>query len=334
VAREHGATSFMVMQAALAVLLSKLSASTDVAVGFPIAGRRDPALDGLVGFFVNTLVLRLDVAGDPSITDVLAQVRTRSLAAYEHQDVPFEVVVERLNPTRSLTHHPLVQVMLAWQNLPADTSDSSAAGLTLGDLHVSQIPVDTGAARMDLSFSLAERHSAAGDPAGIGGFVEYRTDVFDAATIVTFVERLRRVLEAMTADPALRLSSVDVLDEAEHARLDDIGNRAALTLAAQNDESIPAMFAAQTARAPQAIAISGGDRPWTYRELDEASNRLAHLLIARGVRTGQRVALLLPRTAEAVVAILAVVKAGATYVPIDPSVPAARRDFVLSDAAP
>ena len=142
VARQHNATSFMVVQAALAVLLSKLSASSDVAVGFPIAGRRDPALDELVGFFVNTLVLRVEVTGDPTVSELLAQVRRRSLAAFDHQDVPFEVLVERLNPTRSLAHHPLVQVLLAWQNLPGHTSDP-AAGLALGDLQVTQLPVDT-----------------------------------------------------------------------------------------------------------------------------------------------------------------------------------------------
>ena len=156
VAAEYNGTSFMVVQAALAVLLSQLSASSDVAVGFPIAGRRDPALDELVGFFVNTLVLRIDLAGDPSVAEVLAQVRRRSLAAYEHQDVPFEVLVERLNPTRSLAHHPLIQVALAWQNLPGHDNDP-AAGLALGDLQVTPMPADTHTARMDLSFSLSER---------------------------------------------------------------------------------------------------------------------------------------------------------------------------------
>ncbi len=130
------------VQAALALLLSTISASSDVAVGFPIAGRTDPALDELVGFFVNTLVLRVDLAGDPTFTDLLAQVQQRSLAAYENQDVPFEVLVERLNPTRSLTHHPLVQVLLAWQNLPGQQGNG-AAGLTLGDLTVTPVPVDT-----------------------------------------------------------------------------------------------------------------------------------------------------------------------------------------------
>jgi amino acid adenylation domain-containing protein len=321
VAREHNATSFMVIQAALAVLLAKISANSDVAVGFPIAGRRDPALDELVGFFVNTLVLRVDLAGDPSVAELLAQVRARSLAAYEHQDVPFEVVVERLNPTRSLAHHPLVQVVLAWQNFPGQDTNP-AAGLALGDLQVTPMPVDPQSARMDLTFTLAERFTEVGEPAGIGGAVEFRTDVFDAASIEALIERLQRLLVAMTADPTRRLSSVDLLDEAEHARLDEIGNRAVLTLPAGTPASIPMLFAAQVARAPEAVAISCGDCSWTYREVEEAANRLAHLLAGQGVGPGQRVALLLSRSAEAVVAILAVLKTGAAYLIIDIDDPA------------
>ena len=213
-ARQHKATSFMMVQAALAVLLSKLSASPEVAVGFPIAGRRDPALDELVGFFINTLVLRVDVSGDPTTAELLDQVRQRSVAAYEHQDVPFEVLVERLNPSRSLAHHPLIQVMVGWQF--AGNSDP-AAELELEGLQVTSLPVDTRTARMDLAFSLAEHFSEAGEPAGIGGTAEFRTDVFDAATIETLIERLERVLVAMTADPTRRVSSIDVLDEGEHA---------------------------------------------------------------------------------------------------------------------
>ena len=332
VAGEHNATSFMVIQAALAVLLSKISASSEVAVGFPIAGRGDPALDELVGFFVNTLVLRVDLAGDPTFADLLAQVRRRSLAAYDHQDVPFEVLVERLNPTRSLTHHPLVQVVLAWQNFAGhDTSDP--AGLALGDLQVTPMPVDTHTARMDLVFHLAEHWTQTGEPAGISGAVEFRTDVFDAASIETLMERLGRVLVAMTTDPTQKLSSVDVLDAGEHARLDEIGNRATLTQPATG-VSIPVLFAEHVARSPEAVAISCGERSWTYGELEEAANRLAHLLAGHGAGPGACVALLLERSAEAIVAILAVLKTGAAYLPIDPVVPAARIGFMVADAAP
>ncbi|MBV8787641.1 MAG: amino acid adenylation domain-containing protein, partial [Mycobacterium sp.] len=333
VAREHNATPFMVMQAALAVLLSKVSASTDVAVGFPIAGRRDPALDELVGFFVNTLVLRVDVADDPSFTDLLAQVRQRSLAAYEHQDVPFELLVDRLNPVRSLSHHPLVQVMLAWQNLPGYSSDP-ASGLGLGDLRVTPLQTDTQSARMDLTFSLSERWSESGEPAGIGGRVEYRTDVFDPASIQALTERLQRVLIAMTANPTLLLSSLDLLDEAEHARLDELGNRAVLAQSTGTDASIPELFAAQVARTPEAVALVCDGRSLTYRELDEAANRLAHLLAGHGAGPGQQVALLVSRSAEAIVSILAVLKAGAAYLPIDPALPEARIGFMLADATP
>ena len=327
VAREHNATSFMVVQAAFAVLLSKISASTDVAVAFPIAGRRDTVLDGLVGFFVNALVLRVDLAGDPTIAGLLSQVRGRSLAAYEHQDVPFEVLVERLNPARSLTHHPLVQVTLAWQN-------NEPAERSLGDVQVTPLPVDTRTARMDLTFFLAERWTEAGEPAGIGGEVEFRTDVFDAASIETLIERFERALVAMTDDPIRRLSSIDLLDEAEQARLDGWGNRAVLTQPAPPAVPIPVLFAAHAAQTPDAVAVSFEGRSMTYRELDEAANRLAHLLAAQGLGPGDRVALLLPRSAEAIVAMLAVLKTGAAYLPIDPKLPAARIEFIIEDAAP
>ncbi|BBZ13665.1 non-ribosomal peptide synthetase [Mycobacterium branderi] len=332
VARERNATSFMVVQAALAVLLSKLSASSDVAVGFPIAGRRDTALDELVGFFVNTLVLRIDLTGDPTIAELLGQVRTRSLAAYERQDVPFEVLVERLNPTRSLTHHPLFQVLLAWQNFAAH--DNAAGGLAFGELEATSLPVDTQTARMDLTFFLGERFTEAGEPAGIGGAVEFRTDVFDAASIETLIERLQRVLIAIVADPGRRLSSVGLLDEAEQLRLDGWGNRAVLAQPAAAKVSIPALFAAQVSRRPDAVAVKCGERSWTYRELDEASNRLAHLLSSHGAGPGESVALLFSRSAEAIIAILAVLKTGAAYLPIDPAHPAARIAFMVADAAP
>ena len=260
-------------------------------------------------------------------------MRRRSLAAYEHQDVPFEVLVERINPTRSLTHHPLVQVLFAWQNLPGSGTDP-AAGMAVGDLQVSLLPLDTHTARMDLTISLAERFNAAGEPSGISGTVEFRTDVFDAASIQTLIERFQRVVVAMTADPTRRLSSIDVLDEAERTHLDEWGNRAVLTESATTPVSIPVLFAAQVARTPDAVALTFQDRSITYRELDAAANRLARLLAAHGARPGQCVALLLDRSAEAIIAIVAVLKTGAAYLPIDPACPAARIGFMLDDAAP
>ncbi|MGD1424872.1 amino acid adenylation domain-containing protein [Mycolicibacterium septicum] len=332
VARQHNATSFMVVQTALAALLGQLSASTDVAVGIASAGRGEPALDNLVGFFVNTLVLRVDLSGDPTVSELLAQVRRRSLGAFEHQDVPFEVLVDQLNPTRSLTHHPLVQVMLTWQNLPWQHSDP-AAGLALGEVQVTPLEAGTHSARMDLVFSLAERFSDTGTPAGISGMVEFRTDVFDEAGIETLIDRLVRVLVAMVADPDGSLSSVDVLDAADRARLDEVGHRGALG-GSVVESSIPELFAAQVERAPDAVAVCFDGRSMSYRELDEASNRLARLLISEGARPGRSVGLLTGRSADAVVAILGVLKSGAAYLPIDPAVPDARVEFMLGDAEP
>ncbi|MFA5709879.1 amino acid adenylation domain-containing protein, partial [Mycolicibacterium sp.] len=331
-AREHNATSSMVVQSALAVLLSKLSANTDVAIGIATAGRSDPALDDMVGFFVNTLVLRVDMTGDPSMTEVLGQVRRRGLTAFEHQEVPFEVLVERLNPTRSLTHHPLIQVMLTWQNLPWRSGDP-VAGLKLGDVDVVPMPAETLTARMDLVFSLTERFDDAGTATGIGGTVEFRTDVFDAESVELLVRRLERVLETMTGDPLRSLSTMDLLDRSEYAQLDQIANRTALTSTVP-EVSIVSLFGQQAARTPGAVALRCRGDELTYRELDEASNRLAHWLTHLGARPGQSVGLLFGRGIEAVVAILAVLKSGAAYLPIDPALPDARIEFMLGDAAP
>ncbi|WP_156737797.1 AMP-binding protein, partial [Mycobacterium scrofulaceum] len=238
-----------------------------------------------------------------------------------------EVLVERLHPTRSLTHHPLIQVVLAWQN-------DDFADVTLGDLKVTPLPTDTRSARMDLVFSLAERWTGDGQPAGIGGAVEFRTDVYNTARIETLAAQLHHVLVAMTADPTRRVSSIDVLDEAERARLEVIGNRAVLGGPVAVTVSIPELFAAQVDRVPEAVAITCGGRSWTYGEVDESSNRLARLLVEYGAGPGECVGLVAERSAEAVVAILAVLKTGAAYLPIDPGLPATRIEFMLTDALP
>ena len=196
------------------------------------------------------------------------------------------------------------------------------------------MPLDTHTARMDLAFSLAEHWSEAGEPDGIRGAVQFRSDVFDAATIETLIGRLEKVLVAMTTDTAQRLSSVDLLDSAELARLDRWGNHAVLTQPSPAAVSIPMAFAAAVARTPEAVALSFDGLSMTYRELDEASNRLAHMLSGYRVGPGSRVALLLPRSAEAIVAMTAVLKTGAAYLPIDPALPATRIGFMVDDAAP
>jgi amino acid adenylation domain-containing protein len=206
--------------------------------------------------------------------------------------------------------------------------------LALGDLQVTPLSVDTQVARMDLTFFLAERWSQAGEPAGIGGDVEFRSDVFDAGSIETLIERWRRVLVTVTADPGRPLSSMDVLDAGEHAHLNEIGNRAVLTRPAPTPVSVPLLWAAQVGRAPEAVAVTFEGRSMTYREVEEAANRLAHYLADRGAGPGRCVALLLSRSAEAIVAMLAVLKTGAAYLPIDPALPAARMKFMLVDAAP
>ena len=233
-------------------------------MGFPIAGRRDPALDELVGLFRQHPGAPRRGGRDPTFAELLAQVRRRSLAAFEHQDVPFEVLVERINPTRSLTHHPLVQVMLAWQSVQGQKVNP-AAGLALDDLQVTPLPMDTHTARMDLAFHLAELWSDTGAPAGIGGMVEYRTDVFDAASIRSLVERLQRVLVAVTDDP----NRPTVVGGSPRARrvhaAGSMGQPEGVESARIPAAAIPVRWAEQVARTPQALAVTFAGLSMTYR---------------------------------------------------------------------
>nr|WP_191910412.1 non-ribosomal peptide synthetase [Microbispora cellulosiformans] len=324
VAQSGRATMFMVAHAALAVLLAKVGAGADIPIGTAIVGRGDAVLEDLAGFFVNTLVLRTDLSGDPSFEEVLGRVRETDLAAYAHQDVPFERLVDELNPSRSLSRNPLFQIMLTLQNLPP-------AEWNLPGLHVGSMPpLPDPSARFDLSVSLVERRDETGAPAGLGGGVLYAADLFDEATAQALARRLVRVLEQMAHDPAVRLSQVDVLEESERQAV----------VAGWNATATPVMagtvldrFEEQADRSPDAVAVWCDGAGVSYREVEEAANRLAGYLRELGVGAESRVGLVLPRGVQLVVSILAAWKAGAGYVPIDPAYPADRIGFVLADSA-
>ncbi|MFG2905203.1 amino acid adenylation domain-containing protein [Kitasatospora sp. NPDC048286] len=322
-AAEHGATVFMVVQAALAALLSRLGAGEDVPLGTPVAGRTDEALDELVGFFVNTLVLRTDLSGDPSFAELIGRVRESVLGAYAHQDVPFEQVVEAVNPARSMGRHPLVQTMIAWQN-------NAGPRLELPGLRAEAVATGAVAARFDLSVSLGELTAEDGSPAGLEGSFEYATDLFDRASVELLAERFRRLLTAVTAAPDTPIGAIELLDGPERARLLDGWGTGGAPLA---PATLPELFAAQAARTPSAVAVACEGRELTYRELDAAANRLARHLVGLGLGPEQRVAIALPRSERFPVALLAVLKAGAAYLPVDPAYPAERISYLLTDSA-
>ena len=318
------ATVFMVLQAAMAALFTRLGAGTDVPLGSGVAGRTDRALEDLVGFFVNTFVLRTDTSGDPSFAELVERVRGASLAAYDHQDVPFEHLVEVLNPQRSTAHHPLFQVALVLQNTPQ------------GDFGAPSLPVraevvGTGTSRFDLLLSLVESHDQTGAAAGIEARIEYSTDLFDRSTVEALVARWVLLLEQVVADPARRIGQVEILSGAERLELVSGWND---TAAEVPGLGLAGLFGRWVERTPGATAVVCGGESVSYAELDVRANRLAHWLIARGVRPEHRVGVLLPRSVDLVVAVLAIGKAGGAYVPVDPDYPVERREFMLADAAP
>ncbi|MGW1787175.1 condensation domain-containing protein, partial [Streptomyces sp. NPDC002143] len=324
IARRSGASMFMVLRAALGALFTRLGAGADIAVGSPIAGRTDEALDDVVGFFVNSLVLRTDTSGDPSFEELVRRVRENALGAYAHQDLPFENLVEELNPVRSLSRHPLFQVMFALQNAPMGEFD-------LPGLRVAPVIVPTGTAKFDLGFNLYERHDDHGSPAGVAGAVEYATDLYDRATVADLVDRWTRLLRAVVADPAGPVGRIDLLSADERRRLLLDANDTAVPV---DPAPLPTAFARQARTTPDAVALASGDTELTYAELDARANQFAHALVWRGVGAEDVVALVLPRSVDLVVAILGTMKAGAAYLPVDPEYPADRRAFMLEDAQP
>ncbi|MFI8007291.1 amino acid adenylation domain-containing protein [Streptomyces sp. NPDC086010] len=323
-ARARGCSLFMVLQAALSVLLSRHGAGEDIPLGTAVAGRTDEALDDMVGFFVNTLVLRTDLSGNPTFGEVLDRVREFDLAAYAHQDVPFERLVDSLSPVRAQNHHPLFQTMLVLQNQAGATID-------LPGLTITEQPVHTGISKFDLTFTFTETHDGTGRPAGLGGVLEFSTELFTHDTAHALAARLNRLLARLSADPGLRVRTVEILDAGERRRLDVAGHGPVRSVAAR---TAPEAFRAQCARTPGAVAVRDGAHRLTFGGLDALSDDLAHHLHGRGIGRGDLVALALEGTADQVVAMLAVAKAGAAYLPVDLEYPHARIAHMLDDARP
>ncbi|WKX74131.1 amino acid adenylation domain-containing protein [Streptomyces sp. XD-27] len=323
-ARAEGATVFMALQAALATLLTRLGAGEDIPLGSPVGARTDASLDELVGFFANTLVLRTDTSGDPAFAELLARVRTRDLAAFGHPDLPFERLVEVLNPARSLARHPLFQVLLAFQ-------DSLRPELALPGLTGTVAIPHLGTARFDLAVDLTERRAADGSPDGITGVLEYSADLFEERTARRIADYLLRVLRSVADDPGQPLSRIAVLPDSERELILHGWNDTARELPVR---TLPRLIEEQVRRTPDGDAVVFAGTTVSYREVNERANRLAHHLIRLGVGPEDFVALLVPRSVEMVVALLATVKAGAAYLPVDPEYPAERVRHMFRDGAP
>jgi amino acid adenylation domain-containing protein len=317
--RQHSGTLFMTLMAAWAAVLSRLSGQQELVVGTATANRRHRQIEGLIGFFVNALALRIDLSHEPTAAQLLAQVRQRVLAAQEHQDLPFEQVVEIVQPPRSMDHTPLFQVMFVWQN-------NELGEWRLPGVEVETVQVGYDIVRFDVELSLSE----VGDE--IAGTLSYATALFDRQTMERHLGYLRAMLEALAADPAQTVTEIDLLSAPERKLLLETWN--ATEAAYPEQACIHQLFEQQVERTPDAIALVFGQETLTYAELSRQANRLAHYLRELGVAPDQRVAICVERSAAMVVGILAILKAGGAYVPLDPSYPAERLAYMLRDSAP
>ncbi|WP_036505587.1 non-ribosomal peptide synthetase, partial [Nocardia aobensis] len=312
-ARTAKVTTFMLVHAALAVLLARLSGSADITVGTPVAGRGERALEPLIGMFVNTVPLRTRVADDDTFTDFLTRVEDIDLGALAHSDLPYEQVAEAIEPMSAAAQDPLCRVYLAFDNMNRPALE--LAGVTAEVLDPGPQP-----AKVDLIVTVAENARAAGD---LPMRINYATDVFDRGTVEEFAARLHRILESVVRDPGQRVGAVDVLSA---------GERATLVPASGGGAEAPLVLAELlTVRDPEAVAIVSGGHTLTYGELDARSNQLARVLIEYGIGADDRVALVLSRSMELVVGMWAVAKTGAAFVPVDPRNPAERVAVMLAN---
>ncbi|HEX7239909.1 MAG TPA: amino acid adenylation domain-containing protein, partial [Longimicrobiaceae bacterium] len=317
-ARSEGATAFMALLAAWQLLLARYAGAEDVSVGTPVAGRTRTELEPLIGFFVNTLVLRTDVSGEPTFRGLLARVRETTLGAFGHQEVPFEKLVEELAPERSLSHTPLFQAVFTLRS-------ESPGEPRLGELRAELFGDGGGTtAKFDLTLGMEEGEE------GLGGALEYRTDLWDGATIERMAGHFRRLLEGVAAGPDRRLSDLPLFGDAE--RLSILTRWGVSGAAPVDGRCVHELFAEQAARTPGAVALVFEGRVLTYGELDRGANGLAHRLAARGVGPEVKVGLFVERSLEMVVGLLAVLKAGGAYLVVDPEYPAERIAFMLADA--
>ena len=315
--RREGVTLFMTLLAVLQTLLWRYTGEEDIAVGTPIANRRHGEIEGLIGFFVNTLVLRTDVSGNPTFRELVQRVKETALGAYTHQDVPFEMLVEVLQPERSMSYTPLFQVLFVLQNAPQEKLELS--GLTL-DL----LSIDSGTAKLDLMFSLEETEE------GLEGVCEYSTDLFDEATILRLLGHFETLLEGVVNNPDEHISQLPLLLQTERRQLLDEWNATAEQF--PRELCVHELFEQQEEHMPGDVAVLFEETQLNYRELNERANKLAHRLRTLGVGAEQVVGVMLERSTEMIVSVLAILKAGGAYMPLDPEYPQDRLAFMLEDA--
>jgi amino acid adenylation domain-containing protein len=316
-AQTHSATPFMVLFAAFAVLLHRYSGQDDIVIGIPVANRNRAELEGLIGFFVNSLVLRVDLSGHPTFAELVSRVREMALGAYAHQDLPFEKLVEELQPPRDPSRNPLFQVTFQLVNTPTlrnATADSSR----------SQLQVQRGSAIFDIAFTLLDTENL------FSGVLEYSTDLFDDATVARLERHFRQLLESALANPDLSIPLLNSMSGDERAQLVALSQGPAL--APPDQPFVHRMIAEQARRTPQAVAVQSKDAEIDYSELIKRSSRLAAYLRSSGVAVEQRVGILMDRSVEMVTALLGVLEAGGVYVPLDPTYPADRLRYMVADS--